>query len=283
MRQETIEKIQIQVEHFDSIAERYHTARQHANHILLKDLLWEHVLRRTPLWSAERPIDVLEPMCGYADGHRILERHLGCRLRYTGFDYSSSVVHRLHSVNPGLDVRRADVTTFEPMPLGYDVVMLLGALHHVPDAAPEVVPRLARALRPGGILISYEPTFGNPLTRRVRERIYARNSLFDARTERSFAVDELLRMFEKAALEPVDILYPGLLSYTLYYNPDAFPSLNVGGPRLVRLTFSLDRLLLRSAVGRWLSFATLSVWRKPTSSADIDGTPGDWSGQAEQH
>jgi SAM-dependent methyltransferase len=144
--------------------------------------------------------------------------------------------------------------------------MLLGGLHHVPDAAPKVVRRLARALKANGILISFEPTFGNPLTRKVRERIYARNSLFDATTERSFAVEELLRMFDEAGLEPVDILFPGLLSYVLYYNPDAFPRLNVGGPRMVRLTFALDRLLFRSTLGRWLSFATLSIWRRRTSS-----------------
>jgi len=223
--------------------------------------------------SAEQPIAVLDPMCGYADGKRILERHLGCKLHHTGLDYSSSVVDRLRTLDPGLDVRRADVTTFEPTPLSYDVIMLLGGLHHIPDAAPLVVGRLARALKPGGILISFEPTFGNLLVRRVRERIYARNSLFDARTERSFAVNELLRMFEAAALEPVDILFPGLISYILYYNPDAFPNLNIGGPRLVRLTFALDRLLFRAALGRWLSFATLSVWRRPTSSADADRQP----------
>jgi SAM-dependent methyltransferase len=261
--QDHVDKIRIQIEHFDSIAERYYTARRDANHILLKDLLWRHVLRRAPFWSAERPIDVLEPMCGYADGRRILERHLDCALRYTGFDYSSAVVDRLRALHPGLDVRRADVTTFEPAPRAYDLIMLLGGLHHVPDAARGVVARLARGLRPNGILINFEPTFGNPLTRRVREQIYARNSLFDARTERSFAVDELCRMFEVAGLEPVDILFPGLISYVLYYNPDAFPRLNVGGSRLVRLTFAFDRLLMRSLLGRWLSFATLSVWRKP--------------------
>jgi SAM-dependent methyltransferase len=266
VRHAAIDKIRVQVEHFDSIAARYYAARRHPNHVLLKDLLWEHVLRRTPLWSGRRPIEVLEPMCGYADGKFILERHLGRQVRYTGFDYSGSVVDRLRALHPGLDVRRADVTTFEPTPSGYDVIMLLGGLHHVPDAAPKVVRRLARALKANGILISFEPTFGNPLTRKVRERIYARNSLFDATTERSFAVEELLRMFDEAGLEPVDILFPGLLSYVLYYNPDAFPRLNVGGPRMVRLTFALDRLLFRSTLGRWLSFATLSIWRRRTSS-----------------
>jgi SAM-dependent methyltransferase len=174
------------------------------------------------------------------------------------------VVDRLRALDPGLDVRRADVTTFQPAPSSYDVIMLLGGLHHVPDAAPTVVGRLARALRPGGILISFEPTFGNRLARIIRERIYVRNSLFDARTERSFAVNELLRTFETAGLEPQDILFPGLISYVLYYNPDAFPNLNIGGARLVRCTFALDRLLFRSALGRWLSFATLSVWGRPT-------------------
>jgi len=266
MHPQTLDKVQAQAAHFDSIAGRYYAARRHANHVLLKDLLWDHVLRRTPLWSAKEPIEVLEPMCGYADGKRILERHLRCALHYTGFDYSAGVVERLHATNPGLDVTRADVTRYEPDPASYDLILLLGGLHHVPDAAPDVVVRLARGLRPGGILLNFEPTSGNPLTRRVRERIYARNTLFDARTERGFAVDELRQMFEAAALQPLDTLYPGLLSYVLYYNPDAFPLLNVGGPGMVRFTFALDRLVMRSAIGRWLSFATLSVWRKPPAT-----------------
>ena len=57
--------------------------------------------------------------------------------------------------------------------------------------------------------------------------------------------------------------WPGLASYVLYYNPDAFPSLNLGGERAVRTAFALDRPFFRTPIGRFFSFATLSLWRRP--------------------
>jgi hypothetical protein len=71
----------------------------------------------------------------------------------------------------------------------------------------------------------------------VRDGIYKKNSLFDEQTERAFPVGRL--------------------------NPDAFPALNVGGKSLVSSFYSFDKLFYRNAVGRALSFATLSVWSKP--------------------
>jgi hypothetical protein len=62
-------------------------------------------------------------------------------------------------------------------------------------------------------------------------------------------------------------MYPGLAAYVLYYNPDAFPALNFGGPETVRRLFALERPFLRSAAARTLSFATLSLWRKPLPEA----------------
>jgi hypothetical protein len=124
---------------------------------------------------------------------------------------------------------------------------------------------MAHALAVGGCLLNFEPTHGNWLFGKVRERIYARNDLFEAATERAFGLGEYFDMFERAGLERVDAIYPGLLAYVLYYNPDAFPALNVGGPGVVRALFNLERPLLRSRLAAALSFATLSMWRKPAA------------------
>ena len=71
-----------------------------------------------------------------------------------------------------------------------------------------------------------------------------------------------LQHFKDAGYEKVDEVYPGLLAYVLYYNPDAFPALNIGGGSLVRLLFCLDRLFWTTWVGRKMSFATMSLWRR---------------------
>ena len=75
----------------------------------------------------------------------------------------------------------------------------------------------------------------------VRQKIYQRNKLFDEQTEQGFRVKDLFSLFEVAGLECAEAAWPGLASYVLYYNPDAFPSLNLGGERAVRAAFALDR------------------------------------------
>lgn len=260
-------KIQRQIAHFDAIAGTYHDARQHPNHLLLKELIWACALSRSEALGGlcrdrNGTIEVLEPMCGFADGKAILEAHAPAVADYHGFDFSERVIAILRNDMPDADIWQQDVTRFVPQPGSYDVVILLGGLHHVPDAAAAVVGRLAAALRPNGLFINFEPTSGNPVFGSIRRRIYQRNALFDEVTERDFPVAELMRMFTDAGLRLVDVLYPGLLAYVLYYNPDAFPLLNRGGTGLVKAAYTIDRLFQRTPVGRALSFATLSIWQQ---------------------
>ncbi|MEO8667449.1 MAG: class I SAM-dependent methyltransferase [Bauldia sp.] len=253
--------VEKQREHFNGIAATYYAARRGANHLALKDLIWAEFLRDKAV--LRRPgLTVLDAMCGHADAHDLLSRHLGIDVAYSGFDYSDEVVARVQRENPDLEITQADATTFRPT-RQYDLVTLIGGLHHVHDAATEALTRLATAVRPGGHFLSFEPTHGNSVFGAVRNAVYRRNALFDADTEQGFSTRSLFAMFERAGLERVDVLYPGLLSYVLYYNPDAFPKLNVGGPGAVRRLFALERPFMRGALARTLSFATLSLWRKP--------------------
>ena len=254
------DKIEQQREFFNKIAQVYYDSRRHTNHILLKTLMWREVFKD---WQGPKTgnLRVLEAMCGFAEGKQIIEDGLGVEVQYSGLDYSDEVVAKVKKMRPDLNVVCEDVTQFEPTQI-YDIVILLGGLHHVPDAAPDVVERLATALREGGYFISFEPTHDNTLFRLVREFTYRRNSLFDDSTERAFVLKDLIAMYENAGFSPLKIMYPGLLSYVLYYNPDAFPFLNWGGERTVRTVFSIDRLFFQTFLGRKCSFATLSVWRK---------------------
>ena len=248
--------------HFNSIADRYHEARQGQNHLYLKQRMWRDVFAGFDDFRG-RHIDVLEPMCGFCDGFDIVSSHLTTNFSYKGFDYSDSVVETVRRERPGIDVSQADATRYRPPENAFDLIVIIGGLHHTPLDAARIVTNLAPALRSGGIFVNFEPTHGNPIFKKVRDRIYRDNSLFDEQTERAFPVSGLVDMFEQTGLKLRKILYPGLLSYVLYYNPDAFPFLNVGGRGLVDATYSLDKLFYRNDIGRTLSFATLSIWRKP--------------------
>jgi SAM-dependent methyltransferase len=251
-----------QRKHFNSIAERYKAGRSGANHLYLKDLMWTSVLGDITRFKGKR-IKVLEAMCGFGDGLNIARTYLSDDVDYSGYDYSDTVVEMLKKQQPSINVWQADATTYQPPVSEYDAVFIIGGIHHVPDHAQKVVELCAKALRPGGLFISFEPTSGNTVFRKARDLIYKKNTLFDEKTERAFEVNELLNMFKSQGLKPVKVLHPGLLSYVLYYNPDAFPYLNIGGKGMVRSTYGIDKLFYGNAIGRTLSFATLSVWERP--------------------
>jgi SAM-dependent methyltransferase len=253
--------VEQQREHFNRISGKYFAARTHANHLLLKRLIWAKFFARHPRLAREVR-RVLEPMCGMAEGHDILRANLGTDFDYVGFDYSESMVEIARTEHPDLTLVHGDVTSYRNDGAPFDLILLIGGLHHVFSRTPEVLANLRHALRPGGYFLSFEPTHDNFLARRVRQRIYEKNDLFDADTEQGFEYRDLDRHFREAGYEKVDEVYPGLAAYVLYYNPDAFPKLNVGGTALVRSAFAVDRLFWSNAIGRKLSFATIALWRR---------------------
>lgn len=254
-------KIKRQIHHFDKIAERYFKAHQDPNHLLVKSLMWSFFFKNNE-YIGKRGLTVLEPMCGYAEGKEILEQQLNLPFSYKGFDYSDSVLTKLKTLFPELNVVKQDITTYKPSAEKYDLIILIGGLHHIPHAASKVLKLLANCLKQGGWFISAEPTYGNIFIKKIRELIYRYNSLFDEETERAFSIGELISMFEQAKLTKRDMIFPELLSYIFFYNPDAFPFLNIGSERIVRAMFKFDKLFFRSRIGRILSFGTISLWQR---------------------
>lgn len=249
-----------QREHFNAIAQKYFSARRHPNHLTLKRLIWEHFFRRHPGLSREIG-SVIEPMCGMAEGFEILKQRTQANFTYLGFDYSETMVAIAKRDKPKLRIEWGDVTTFSsPVPPA-DMIVLIGGLHHVYSRASDVVQNLTKAVKPGGYFLNFEPTHNNWLARRARQKIYKSNRLFDNDTEQGFERVDLLSHFESAGWQKVDEVSPGLAAYVLYYNPDAFPALNVGGPGLVRALFWFDRLFWTNWIGRKMSFATITLWR----------------------
>jgi len=249
-----------QREHFESIAKTYFDARQHPNHLLYKKLMWGFFFRKNShlLEGGEM---VIEAMCGYSEGRAILEEHCLKDFEYTGFDYSEALVEQAKSIFPNANIYVQDVTRFEGNEQ-YDLMILIGGLHHVYAHAFTTMKRLSSALKPGGYMINLEPTQNNPLYRFARKKIYQNNPLFDYKTEQAFDLPELNRIYSLAGFEIEDQLYPGLLAYVMYYNPDAFPALNIGRLGTVKMLFNLEKNFYRSRLAMRFSFATLSLLKK---------------------
>jgi len=253
--------VEQQRKHFNEISEKYFQARKHPNHLLLKNLIWEKFLKRNKSIATEVR-RVLEPMCGMAEGYEILSKYLIPNFDYHGFDYSENMIEIARQRKPALKIEWNNVTAYQSTGDLFDFIILIGGLHHVYSRTQDVLHNLGKSLRRGGYFLSFEPTHNNWLTRRIRQRIYKSNDLFDAGTEHGFEYHDLDRYFKLAGYEKVDQVYPGLLAYVLYYNPDAFPVLNVGGKFLVKSLFAIDRLFWDNWLGRKLSFATMSLWMR---------------------
>ncbi len=255
-----MDKIEKQKQHFESISDKYFNARRTRNHLTLKKFLWSYFFRNENL-VGDIPFKVLEPMCGYGEGKEIIANHLSPDFEYEGFDYSEPLIAKIKESDPSLNVYVMDVTKYIPQKK-YDVIILIGGLHHVPDYTEHVLRKVNEALNPNGYFINYEPTQNNFIMRFARNVIYKKNRLFDQDTERAFELKELNQIYSKTGFKIENQIYPGLLSYILYYNPDAFPLLNIGGERMVKVAFNFDKMFFRNSLGRKFSFTTLTLLKK---------------------
>lgn len=252
--------IKQQQEHFDSIAEKYFKARQSKNSLLLRELMWKYFLKNKA-YLKERVHKVLEPMCGYGEGNEIIEKFVTKAFTYEGFDYSKIIVSFAKKRYPHSKIEVMNVLDLEAKE-DYDLVIIVGGLHHVFRHARLIIKKIYDSLILGGYFICYEPTNNNFIIQKIRNRVYKANPLIDEETEKAFGLKELNKNFSDAGFSMIDQIYPGLLSYVLYYNPDAFPLLNFGNGTFVKICFSIDRLFLKNWIGRKFSFATLSLLQK---------------------
>jgi SAM-dependent methyltransferase len=250
-----------QAAHFEKIAGMYYAARLNASHLAFKDILWRKFFSRNIVSFSSSHKKVLEPMCGYGEGRKIIGEHLGQPSSYAGFDFSMEMVSKARQNYPADNIFYQDIMAYEPQDQ-YDILIVIGGLHHVYRHVDRVLKILYKAAAPGGLLINFEPTHNNFVIGKIREHVYSRNRFFDKDTERGFELKELNSSFSAAGFSLVDQIYPGLLAYILYYNPDAFPKLSQGGQRFARLFTSAESLIWPSYAAKKLSFAALSLWRK---------------------
>jgi SAM-dependent methyltransferase len=254
-------KVEEQRNSFEQRSEEYYEKRQTGNHLVLKDLIWDYFFREKSFLAKENMF-VLEPMCGYGEGCQIIRKHLTSNIQYSGFDYSESLVRIAKQKDPNLNIWVQDVTKYEEKSK-YDLIIIIGSLHHVPDFVQDVVNRIFAALKPGGYFVNFEPTQNNWLFKKVRQTIYKKNKTFDPNTERGFDLKEINSIYQNAGFKIIDQAYMGLASFVLYYNPNAFPKLNIGNPRSVKRLFNMDKHFFRNFFGKKLSFSTTSLLQKP--------------------
>lgn len=155
-------------QHFDSIASNYGRKDQTRSSRIARRHRLLQTVRQVPLTPQS---DVLEVGCGAG----FASHYLSGRYRtYCGVDYSKRLIAsaQSHYQRPGVEFHAANIKGFEPRRT-YDVVFMIGVLHHV-DELEATVCCLVKFLKPGGWLVANEPQPGNPLVtlaRKIRKKI----------------------------------------------------------------------------------------------------------------
>ena len=255
-------KSEKQREHFNKISERYISGRQNKNHLAYKDVMWQKVFSEIQkIQSDFRGMRVLEAMSGECE--ILLRFHDQFpEVRLFGFDYSDAMVESARKKNGNIaNIFQADVLKWNE-PEKYDIIVIIGGLHHVPDSAATALKNVYDSLKPGGLFVNFEPTHNFFLFRWIREKIYKKNSLFEESSERGFNLKDYEFLLNQTGFKNHFVMYNGLLGYVLYYNPDAFPWLNIGTGRIASFFSKIDMLLGRTVLGKIFSFASFSISRK---------------------
>ncbi len=253
-----------QQKHFDQIATEYLGSRSGEKHIAYKRQWWQYIYKKLVRYlPREEEVACLDAMCGNAELSLFLSNKIG-EIKIDAFDYSDKMVEAAKDKargNPKISVIQKDILKLNDKDK-YDLVIIAGGLHHVPDNVELVLRSVNSALKPGGVFLNIEPTHNNVLWRIVREKLYRSNDLFDASSERAFRLGDYNALLRQQGFEIVYQNYPGLLGYVLYYNPDAFPKLSVALPISSGAFSKFDLFLGNTWIGKYFSFATWTIARK---------------------
>lgn len=242
----------LQGAHYDRIIELYEA---HATD------RWTQAYRRRFI---DRPLlsgielkgrSVLEAMCG--SGHStgfLLER--GAHV--TGLDVSEQAIEMFRTKWPMCAAVAESILSSSLPDSSFDVVVVVGGLHHVHPHAETAVDQIARLLKPGGFFCFSEPHAASWID--VARRIwYSRDQIFESNEA---AVDiSALRSAAGGRFDVISERYFGNVAHTLVLN-----SLVIRAPRWLKRLYSRPAMeieaLLNPIIGRRLSCSVACQWHK---------------------
>jgi cyclopropane fatty-acyl-phospholipid synthase-like methyltransferase len=170
---------------YDAIADRFGTWRLGIAGSPDEEWLRE-LLERLPAEA-----DILELGCGQGATAR---RLVDAGRRYVGVDLSAEQLRRARSRVPEAEFRQADLVELEVEADRFDAVVSLYVFNHLPRSdLPELLPRIANWLRPGGCLLA---TFGKSGSEGIQDDWLGVPMFFGSYTE-----EETLSLLADAGFE----------------------------------------------------------------------------------
>jgi SAM-dependent methyltransferase len=178
--------------------------------------------------------------------------------RLCGFDISEKACEAYRR-NTGFEAHAFDLTSGEAFGRKFDVAMVFGGLHHCVTDLPKTFETIQQLLRPGGLLLMYEPS-SRFLLEGVRKLWYRLDPTFDAGTEAALDPDTLVKI-AGPAFEPVDRTFMGGPAYFLIYNSMIFRLPRSMKPYLARSLFPMEAIYNKFPVPAFFPYF-IARWRK---------------------
>lgn len=161
-------------------------------------------------------LDVLEAMCG---GGQTTEYLLDRRAFVTGLDISPQQTDHFARRHPRATTITASMLNSGLEDSSFDLVSIVGGIHHMPPNVDEAITEVHRILKPGGYFCFMEP-HSEAVVDRVRREWYKRDPLF-AENEEAINMSELHEKFADR-FEFKSEHYRGNLGYLFVLNSMVF-------------------------------------------------------------
>jgi SAM-dependent methyltransferase len=242
----------LQRDHYDRLIAQYEL---HANDPMTKRyrrrFIDEPLLRGIDLRGAR----VLEAMCG--SGHST-EYLIEQGAQVTGLDISPEAINLFREKWPECSAEVGSILDPPLKPNTFDVVVVVGGLHHVHPHLPEAIANVWRLLKPESPFCFSEPHTGSVVDL-ARRAWYARDPLFES-NEAAVDVPELRRLAHDR-FDVVDETYFGNVAHTLVLN-----SMILRAPWWLKRLYGRPAMMLERALnpllGRRLCCAVSCRWQK---------------------
>lgn len=198
---------------------------------------------------------VLEAMCG---GGQTADYLLDRRAEVTGLDISAKQVAHFQRRHPDAKVRCGSVLNSGIPAESYDIVSVVGGIHHMPPNVEQTIIEIHRVLKPGGFFCFMEP-HSESLAEGFRRTWYKHDPLF-AKNEAAINMTELRKAFADR-FDYKHELYLGNFGYLFVLNSMVFRI-----PKRLKSIYSPAMMALESFVnkigGKPLSCYVVGQWQK---------------------
>lgn len=202
----------LQESHYDKITKDYDAHYFDDTSIdFRKEFFYEYMFQGLDL--NEKLVADLACSSGY-NSNFVLSRYP--KTKVFGFDISA-IACEFYKTNTNCDAYKVDLTLgHNPCNLEFDVVMIIGGLHHCVSNLEGTFNTIKKMIKPGGILLMVEPN-KESIFEWVRKIWYKCDKYFEANSEHALSHKELFSTYGQG-FSILDCEYMGGPAYFLVYN-----------------------------------------------------------------